>query len=382
MSPPTPADAAFILTPWALLTATAGLVAFHIGLYTLIGRERKSPYIITSTFPIFLACLLIAAVALSSTLVPDAWRDAVIRIAAGALAVTFLTSFLIVYRLAIRSVYFVDSVHIKHLPYIRGLRRFLAQMRNRPYTHQSVPISDELKEEILSILKRVGGVVTPESSDGLDPQSLAVAVTHQGQGNQLLAELAMAFFKQDFTVQYLTASRHPVEFIRYLRRFVDEKNGKWHEQNGKIVVIDAYSPHFAFTDSIYPKKDAEVQSFGVERVVSKMTYAGMHSASSRAFNVIQKQAGHKQRRPTLVIYEDAYALSDLESPEQYRIFVRHVMPSERMWDGMFTVFLEAAPQPYDWSVLQAYASMRLDLRSASAIVERKAEPASARQRPQ
>lgn len=378
---PTPVDAAFVLTPWALLTATAGLVAFQIGLYTLIGRERKSPYIINSTFPIFLSCLLVAAVALSSTLVPDAWRDTVIRTAAGTLALTFLASFLTVYRLAIRSVYFVDSVHIKHLPYIRGLRRFTSSKRNRTYTHQSIPIPDELKEEILSILKQVGGVVAPESRDGLEPQSLAVAVAHQGQGNQLLSELALAFFKQDFTVQYLTASRHPVEFIRHLKRVVDERNEKWHEQNRKIVVIDAYSPHFAFTDSIYPKKDAEVETLGVESVVSKTTYAGMHSASSRAFNVIQKQVRHKQRRPTLVIYEDAYALSDLESPEQYRIFVRHVMPSERMWDGMFTVFLEAAPQPYDWSVLQAYASMRLDLRPGSAIVDRKADPASAGERP-
>ena len=112
-----------------------------------------------------------------------------------------------------------------------------------------------------------------------------------------------------------------------------------------------------------------------------MTYAGMHTASSRAFNVIQKQVGHKHRRPTLVIYEDAYALSDLESPDQYRIFVRHVMPSERMWHAMFTVFLEAAPPPYDWSVLQAYASMRLDLRTSSAIVDRKADPVSAGERP-
>jgi len=375
-----PVDAAFVLTPWALLTATAGLVAFQIGLYTLIGRERKSPYIINSTFPIFLSCLLIAAVALSSTLVPDTWRDIVIRTAAGALALTFLASFLTVYRLAIRSVYFVDSVNIKHLPYIRGLRRLAASRKNRTYTHQSIPIPGELKAEILTILKQVGGVTAPESRDGLEPQSLAVAVAHQGQGNQLLAELALAFFKHDFTVQYLTASRHPVEFIRHLNCVVGRRNEKWHDHSKKLVVIDAYSPHFAFTDSIYPKKDDEVQSLGIESVRSKTTYAGMHSASSLAFNVIQKQVGHKQRRPTLVIYEDAYALSDLESPEQYRIFVRHVMPSERMWDGMFTVFLEAAPQPYDWSVLQAYASMRLDLRSGSAIVERKADPASAGER--
>jgi hypothetical protein len=93
-----------------------------------------------------------------------------------------------------------------------------------------------------------------------------------------------------------------------------------------------------------------------------MTYAGLHSAASRAFNLIPKQAEHEERRPTLVIYEDVYALVDLESPEQYRIFVRHVLPSERMWDGMFTVFLESAQAKHDWDVLQAYTSMSLDMR--------------------
>jgi hypothetical protein len=79
--------------------------------------------------------------------------------------------------------------------------------------------------------------------------------------------------------------------------------------------------------------------------------------------VIQKQVGDADRKPTLVIYEDAYALSDLESPEQYRIFVRHVLPSERLWDGMFTVFLESGQPDGDWKILQSYASMTLDLRS-------------------
>jgi hypothetical protein len=42
-----------LLAPTSILTATAGLIAFHIGLYTLVGRERKSPYIINSVFLVF-----------------------------------------------------------------------------------------------------------------------------------------------------------------------------------------------------------------------------------------------------------------------------------------------------------------------------------------
>jgi hypothetical protein len=209
-----------------------------------------------------------------------------------------------------------------------------------------------------------------DTRDNLYPRSLAVAVQHQGQGNQLLAELALAFLKRNFTVQYLTASRHPIEFIDFLKNFMTERDRRLEELRTYIVVIDAYSPHFAFLDSIYPKKNRDLATLGITRITSDMTYAGMHSAASKAFNTIQKQIESTDRNPTLVIYEDTYALSDLESAEQYRIFVRHVIPSERMWDGMFTVFLESAQLEYDWNLLQAYASMRLDLRSAPTIVDR------------
>lgn len=40
--------------PWSLVTATGALLAFLIGLFTLVGRERKAPYLINSVFLIFL----------------------------------------------------------------------------------------------------------------------------------------------------------------------------------------------------------------------------------------------------------------------------------------------------------------------------------------
>jgi len=168
--------------------------------------------------------------------------------------------------------------------------------------------------------------------------------------------------------------------VGYLQRHLEGSEITLQSVATRIVAVDAYSPHFAFIDSIYPKKDRELESLDVTRVASKMTFAGMHSASSRAFNVIHEQVRDDKRKPTLVIYEDTYAISDLESPEQYRIFVRHVMPSERMWDGMFTVFVESAQPDGDWNMLQSYASMTLDLRAREATVraqDRSAPPNSA-----
>ena len=356
-----------IITSWAILTATAGLIAFHIGLFTLVGRERKSPYVINSVFPIFLLCLLTAAVALAAALVPADLGSVLLEVGGWLLVAAFLLSFYRVYRIAVRFIYFVDRVNLKHLPFVRQIRRRLTSGSARPtYSHSAIPVPPDLKDAITKILS-TSGDGSFSTRNALDSNSLAVAVEHQGQGNQLLAELALAFLKCRYSVQYMTASRHPIEFVEFVKRFMEQKNQIWKEYTKQLVIVDAYTPHFAFIDSIYPRKTRQLESLGITCIESNMTYAGVHSASSRAFDTIKKQLGKDEhRKPTLVIYEDFHALVDLESSEQYRIFVRHVLPSERMWDGMFTVFLESSVSDADWTLLQACTSMKLDLRSRSA----------------
>jgi hypothetical protein len=97
-----------------------------------------------------------------------------------------------------------------------------------------------------------------------------------------------------------------------------------------------------------------------------MSFAGIHSAAARAFNLLKKKSGApSQRDPILVIYEDCYALSDLESPEQYRVFIRHVLPSERQFGGMYTVAVESSILSRDWSLLKSYTDANIDFGSAA-----------------
>lgn len=355
------------ITPWVLLTAIAGLAAFNLGLYTLVGKERKSPYIINSIYPVFLLCMCIAAMTLLTTLLPNKSANITLKISVILLIYAFILSAFRVYQVMVRTIFFVDSVSPKHWPIIRHIRRLKYSFKKAPtYSHNSIAISEDLKGEIINLLSEDNPALF-ESREEISPLSLALAVDHQGQGNRLLADIAKRFLSRGYSVQYLTASRHPIEFVGYLKENIEsdssESRLEWKEAANRIVVIDAYSPHFAFIDSIYPTKSGELRYLGVALVTSKRTYAGMHTASSRAFNIIRKKQKDETRRPTLIIYEDTYALSDLESPEQYRIFVRHVIPSERMWDGMFTVFVESAQSEANWRTLQSYASMRLDLRS-------------------
>jgi hypothetical protein len=368
------------LTPWSLLAATGALMAFHVGLYTLVGRERKSPYVINSVFWLFLLCLAGAAIDVAAALLTGAWQEQVLVGGAAVLLGAVVLTVYVVYRIAIRFEYFIDDPHPKHWPGIRQFRAWRQGSQDGPsYSRNTLPISEEAKIEIVGVLDEEASERWEEREE-LDRRSLAIAVEHQGQGNKLLARMAMIFIKQNHSVQYLTASRHPIEFVEFLKSELEDSGENWLARSKQLIVIDAYTPHFGFIDSIYRAKSRDLVRHGVSCVRSSRTYAGMHTASSKAFNILKRQRKHDERHPTLVIYEDCYALTDLESPEQYRIFVRHVLPSERMWDGMFTVFLESAQQEFDWRVLHSYASMKVDLRKQDVSRGGSKAPAAAAKR--
>jgi hypothetical protein len=367
------ADTASVLaSPWPVLTATAGLIAFHIGLYTLVGRERKSPYVINAIFPVFLLCIVAATIALLTLLLPTAAASLLLTASVCILTGAFGLSFFVVYRTTIRFMYFVDNMSFRHLPVIRQVRRWLESGPKPTYSHDPLAISDEFKAELIDVLSS-DSVELSDDQKKSPLHSIALQISEQRKTDAVLAKLSAAFLERGYFVQYVSASRHPIEFVEYFRSVSEIKPPEdvsgnkqilekkaWQDLAKNLIVIDAYSPHFAFIDSIYAKKDRDLDALGVVRVTSTMTYAGIHSASSKAFNLF-KELGDITRKPTLVIYEGTYALTDLESAEQYRIFVRHVIPSEKMWGGMLTVFLEAALNTTDWELLRAYSSVAYKL---------------------
>jgi hypothetical protein len=363
--------------PWSLLTATAALLAFLVGLYTLVGRDRKSPYLINSVFQVFLLCLIGAAFDILSTIILP-WRWSLAMTGAVFLFAAVLQTCSRIWTIYIRLAMFVDPGHwarLKLVPGVRQYREWRKRSTGPTYEHHPVLLAEEFQRKVRAILVgfgqdgKGGGLYDERGSS--DPRSVALSLRHHGQANDLLSRLVAAFLMQDkYTVQYMTASRHPIEFLEHLKKAWPEIGVKedgtkvaWEIARQDLVIVDAYTPHFGFLDTInQEKKKAVIEQIGGRLISSAETYAGMHSASSAAFKLIKRESLQPGvRQPTLVIYEDMFALADLESVEQYRVFVRHVLPSERLWDGMFTVFAETGQPVTEWKLISSYADIALDL---------------------
>jgi hypothetical protein len=143
------------------------------------------------------------------------------------------------------------------------------------------------------------------------------------------------------TACYVVCDRHPrAIWDRLQANGLDKQNAVAVSNN--IVLVDVFTPVFGFTDDIYQEQDRLLDSHGIAFVKAK-TFAGLHTAVNKAFNIIKQkdkeQRNKKVRRASVMVYDHTSALCDTESVEQFRVFWRHVIPSERCY-GMITVIIE------------------------------------------
>jgi hypothetical protein len=144
--------------------------------------------------------------------------------------------------------------------------------------------------------------------------------------------------RHDETVNYVCCDQHPNEVWEILRPSFASDLVRLRRS---LVFVDGYSPSFAFTDDIQKENDKKLKADGV-RIEKARSFAGLHTAVNKAFNITKDEttrSGVRKRGPLLMVYAHTSALCDFESVEQFRVFWRHVIPSERSY-GMATFIVE------------------------------------------
>jgi hypothetical protein len=355
-----------------LFSKALALLAFIVAFYALVARERKTPYltntIYSSAFLVLFALILMLLVPLLDSLNQVFGRvmligsNSILFISAGNIALK-------IWRVHNRHVNFRDDNLIKNLFFIRKPRNLLRSIKDTPSYEYDAPrlslsLIDSLKSNLeIDNLQLLLAEERLKSPNELGTSMSAIyRVSSLIDSDKALINLAVSLLRDGWAIQYTTCIRHPYEFVLKLKQAIESLDSKptWRELLKNIVVVDAYTPHFGFTDSIYLELTRRLRKLGVSSVTSAPSYAGIHTATAKAFNKLKKNNEGKMRIPALVVYENPYALVDLESVEQYRIFIRHVLPSERLWGGMFTFVIESSIRDEDLKVLRGYADIFVD----------------------
>lgn len=353
------------------------LLAFVMALYLLAAREQKTPYITNSVYSTALIVLFAIFCSTIGKVLNSAYPDPalIFRVLGLVIFVLGILNVLFtVWHVRNRKLNFRDDRLVKSLRFVRLVKHLWRRVRAKPsYEHDPIGFTELLLTAIKGCRhipsEQFEMAVTRKTGHAEIELSLSAGcgVSNFAQADEFIADIAVCFLEQRCWVQYTSCARHPIEFILYLRKAwqAKHKDRDWKTVAGHIVAADVYSPHFGFTDSIHDEVTDRMTDLGVDCITAKASYAGLHSAAAKAFNRIKTGVKHQQgssrRLPTLVVYEAPYALVDLESMEQYRIFIRHLLPSERLWGGMFTLVVESGIKKEELVLLKSYTDVFVDL---------------------
>ena len=359
-----------------LFRIEAGLLAYILAFYALCARDRRARYI-THTVYAETGLVLFAVIAtMLASFTPSFFANLnglLLYAAQFVLVAAAILTLKRTYSIANHDLRLRDDRWWIMLPLINQLylwrrRRKHEKAPGVSYEHQSLAPSAQLKNAIQQAgWKLRGSQVNGDGAEGAPEASftLSLYADTYHQSDQHLLQLVVGFLREGAFVQYTPCARHPTEFISKLysswTNTATDGGKEWDQIAKQLVIVDAYTPHFGFYDSVHEIRQKFLEKRRAISVIAcSATFAGIHSSTAKAFNLIKsRESGGNARKPALLIFEGAEALVDLESQEQYRRFLRHVIPSERMWGSMFTLVVEMAPSEATQRLLESYAEYYL-----------------------
>lgn len=157
-----------------------------------------------------------------------------------------------------------------------------------------------------------------------------------------LIEMSYWALDNNLNLIYLSCVRHPSEFITLLKKRMSEESSTltWKNEIGKILIIDAHTKNLGFKEPIYKEETTNLKKDkDLLIITANFSFVGIHSAIAHGYdNILSK--GDRKDKQSLLIYDSCFALTDLESEKLYRIFLKHVIPSERLMGDNITIFVE------------------------------------------
>lgn len=362
-----------------VFTGGLALLAFVMALYVLAAREQKTPYITNSVYSTALIVLLAIFFSTLGKFLSRyvQWADVFSVFSLVLFGVGIVSVFFRVWQAQNRKLNFRNDNLLKNLRPYRWIKKTFRSLSSQPtYAHDPARLQDSLIQDIKGSIGDCASLPLAQVDAAFERYrkidfvmscSATCRVSNLSRADDLLAKIALCFLKHECWVQYTACTRHPIEFLLQLKKAWEAgfKENDWLQVAAQIIAVDAYSPHFGFTDTIHDEATKRLTKLGVKCITAKASYAGVHTAAARAFNIIKTRSKEQQkeqvRKATLVIYEGPSALVELESVEQYHIFVRHLFPSERLWGGMFTFVVESAIREQDLALLRTYTDLFIDL---------------------
>lgn len=146
--------------------------------------------------------------------------------------------------------------------------------------------------------------------------------------------------QNDETVDYVSTYRSPIVFCDAFQEHELANITK------RLSIIDCFTPHYGFDDKVVKFKKREYIQKGFI-FFDASSFANVHTAANNSwyrFRKMCKQQENEYRVPHRTIYDTLSSLIDFSSEEQYLVFLRHVIASERSY-GMISIIFEPRTLP-------------------------------------
>lgn len=160
------------------------------------------------------------------------------------------------------------------------------------------------------------------------------------------------------TVDYITTYKSPLDFCKAI------PEQEIYTITRKLSIIDCFSPHYSFDDKVmkFAKQDLIQKGF---KFFEAESFAEVHTAANNSwyrFRKICQAEENSYRIPHRTVYDTLSSLISFSSEEQYLLFLRHVISSEKSY-GMISLLIEP---------LSLKNELRFDLiRTADVVIELK-----------